>query len=60
MSDLTDRWPFVLGALYVLTVLVLPDGVLGALSGRHREAPVSSAGPGGPGEAVVAGDGVAP
>lgn len=36
VSDLTDRWPFVLGVLYVLTVLFLPDGVLGALSGRLR------------------------
>ncbi len=37
VKDLTDRWPMVLGGLYVLTMLFLPDGVLGALSRRRRD-----------------------
>lgn len=36
VSDLTDRWLFVLGALYVLTMVFMPDGVLGA-AGRWRD-----------------------
>ncbi len=45
VKDLTDRWPMVLGGLYVATMLFLPDGVLGALSGR-RPGPGAAADPG--------------
>lgn len=40
VKDVTDRWPMVLGALYVVTMLFLPDGVLGALK-RRPSRPVS-------------------
>ncbi len=35
VADWTDRWPLVLGLLYVVTLLFLPDGVVGWL-GRWR------------------------
>ncbi len=61
VSDYTDRWPMVLGGLYVATMLFLPDGILGALAGRGGRAPrgddghdSSDAGPvGGPASVAV-------
>jgi branched-chain amino acid transport system permease protein len=35
LSDYTDRWTAVLGLLYILTILLLPDGILG-VKGRFR------------------------
>jgi branched-chain amino acid transport system permease protein len=36
VSDWTERWPLVLGLLYVVTLLFLPDGIVGWLS-RWRD-----------------------
>lgn len=38
VSDFTQRWMTIIGAIYVLVVLFFPKGVLGALGGRSREA----------------------
>lgn len=37
ISNFTDRWVFVLGFLYVVTMLFMPNGILGVVdSWRHR------------------------
>lgn len=46
ISDSTDRWPLVLGALYIVIVLVAPGGLLralGQLLGRRRTSAVGGA-----------------
>lgn len=39
VSDFTERWMMIIGAIYVLVVLFFPKGVLGALGERSEEAP---------------------
>lgn len=43
----TDRWTLVLGALYVVTMLFMPDGVLGIVDRRRRSRSQSGGGPDG-------------
>lgn len=38
MSDFTQRWMMIIGAIYVLVVLFFPKGILGAIGRRSREA----------------------
>jgi branched-chain amino acid transport system permease protein len=39
LSDYTDRWTAVLGLLYIITILVLPEGVLGVNRLFRRKKP---------------------
>ncbi|WP_412030268.1 urea ABC transporter permease subunit UrtC [Deinococcus yunweiensis] len=41
-SAAPDAWLYIMGALFVLVVLVMPQGVAGLLSGRRRAAPASA------------------
>lgn len=38
VSDFTQRWMMIIGAIYVLVVLFFPKGILGAIGRRRREA----------------------
>jgi branched-chain amino acid transport system permease protein len=37
MSDFTQRWMMIIGAIYVLVVLFFPKGILGTIGQRSRE-----------------------
>jgi branched-chain amino acid transport system permease protein len=39
LADFTDRWTAVLGLLYIITILVLPEGVLGVKRHFRRRRP---------------------
>lgn len=52
LAEYTDRWMAVLGLIYIVTILVLPDGVLGFRRIRRRDATSHEADTERPGEAL--------
>lgn len=45
LSEYTDRWMAVLGFIYIVAILVLPNGVLGVRWRRRRAGPLPDTGP---------------
>jgi branched-chain amino acid transport system permease protein len=43
LSTIVPWWPYVLGAMYIVAISYLPDGLLGTLRQRWRPAPVADA-----------------